>query len=248
MGRIVAGGGHSSRKILRYVVEMSGKEKAHFLFIATPSSDKPEEYAKASMRASDLGCETRPLYLCKRKYTDEQLDELFSWADIIYVCGGDTFRAVEIWKNTGIDRRLRDVFERDSAILCGSSAGGICWFRRGFSDSSRTPEYGKHGWVDGIGIFPDRVFCPHFANRGDAFRQALRDSGEEGMALDNYTAYVYDNGRELFLRRHPEGNISVFTQTGDGLLETVPDSILLEEYYPDDEIPGTPGVREEAGS
>ncbi len=229
MGRIVAIGGLESSRIFRYICEMSHKEKPNFLFIATPSSDDGALYAKISMQVGEFGCEPRPLYLFRRKYSKAQLDEIFSWADIIYVCGGDTFKSIEAWKKFGIDEYLRGVFLRDSAILCGSSAGGICWFKRGMSDSSRTPEYGKHGWVDGIGIFPDLCFCPHFSGRGEVFRQALCDSGEEGIGVDNNAAYVYDNGKESFISCSSTCKLGIFRQQDGNLTITVPEAEILSE-------------------
>ena len=232
MGRIIAFGGHEKVELFRYATEMCGKEKPHFLFVATASEDKLEYYATISQRVSALGCDTRPLYLFRRKYTKQQLDDLFAWSDIIYVCGGDTFKMVNKWKETGVDGRLKQVFENDSAILCGSSAGGICWFRTGFSDASRHPEYPPHGWVDGIGIFPDKVFCPHFSSRRDAFEQALRDSGWEGFGLDNHAAYVYDNGKESFIRYDETCRIVVYTQKDGELCEEEPEALNLSEKYP----------------
>lgn len=235
MGRIVAMGGHERVEFFHYIVDLCGREKPHFLFVATASEDKTEYYAQISMRVSDLGCDTRPLYLFRRKYTKKQLDELFAWSDIIYVCGGDTYKMVHKWQECGVDAYLKKVFEEDSAVLCGSSAGGICWFRRGFSDASRTPEYPPHGWVDGIGIFPDRTFCPHFASRRDAYEQALRDSGEEGFGMADHSAYVYDNGKESFIRYDETCAVVVYTQGPDGLQMTEPEVLNLSEKYPAEE-------------
>lgn len=221
MGRIVAIGGQEHTSIFRYIKEMTHKDNPNFLFIATPSTDNTEYYARISMQVGDLGCETRPLYLFRRKYTKAQLDSIFAWADIIYVCGGDTYKCVETWLKFGIDKYMSRVFVEDSAILCGSSAGGICWFDRGFSDSSRTPEYPPHGWVNGIGLLPG-TFCPHFSSRSDSYRTALSVSGDRGLGLDNDTAYVYDNGRVSFIRAEADRSIVVF----DGKGETTP---VIEE-------------------
>ena len=232
MGRIVAMGGHEKVELFHYIVDFCGKEKPHFLFVATASSDKTEYYADIAQRVGTLGCETRPLYLFRRNYTPAQLDKLFAWADIIYVCGGDTYKMVNKWRETGVDARLKDVFEKDSAVLCGSSAGGICWFKRGFSDSSRTPEYPPHGWVDGIGIFPELTFCPHFVSRRDAYEQALRDSGDEGFGMADHTAYVYDNGKVHFIRFDETCPIVIYTQKGGELCTEEPEALNLSVKYP----------------
>ncbi len=233
MGRIYAIGGHEDERMFRYIVEKSGKSEPHFLFVATASGDRPDYYAQMSLLMSKLGCKNRPFYLIRRGYTENELDEIFSWADIVYLCGGDTYKMIKLFRENGIDRRLKAIFDDDSAILCGASAGGICWFQKGFSDSSRSPIVGKHGWVDGIGIFPDLVFCPHYNSRAEAFEDAVRNEKLEGFGLDNDTAYVYDDGREYFLSLDGNRRIAVYRQTDDGFSVTTPKALVLTEYYPD---------------
>jgi dipeptidase E len=55
-------------------------------------------------------------------------------ADIVLVSGGNTLYAMQRWHLAGITDTLRDCMER-GAVMCGGSAGAICWFDAGHSDS-----------------------------------------------------------------------------------------------------------------
>jgi len=232
MGRIMAIGGKDNAALYEYLIKLAearkaGKRKTHFLFVATASGDRAGYFKKTAGIARPLGCSVKPLYLIRRSYTQEALDRLLAWADVVYVCGGDTLNMIRVWKETGFDLRLREIFDTDSALLAGTSAGGICWFGRGFSDSSPTPEYGPHGWVAGLDFLPGRDFCPHFGSRGKAFKQALKDSHTDGIALSDSTAYLYDNGKESFIKADPLGDIRLFSYKGSRLYGKTPDHIIL---------------------
>ena len=57
------------------------------------------------------------------------------WSDIIYVGGGNTLKMMKVWKKTGVDKMLKQAYEK-GIVLSGLSAGSICWFRWG----ALTPE------------------------------------------------------------------------------------------------------------
>lgn len=76
------------------------------------------------------------VYLClvTESYSEHEVDSLLSWADIIYVGGGDTVFMMQTWKQFGLDEKLKKIYEQDSAVLTGLSAGAICWFNCGHND------------------------------------------------------------------------------------------------------------------
>ena len=114
--------------------------------------------------------------------------------DLIYVCGGDTYLMLEVWKNTGFDKKLKEVYDKDSAVLCGSSAGGMCWFATGYSDCSRKKTNGhSNGFLDCLGIY-DMAFCPHAGSRGADFEEDLPETGLVGLEMEDETAFVDNNG------------------------------------------------------
>ena len=139
MGRIVAiAGGNleSTHKINQYIVALAGREKANLLFIGTASHDAVEYIEVIHTEFESLGCDVKELNLTSEKYTDEEIDELLDQADIIYVGGGDTAFMVNAWREYGLDSKLKKVYLTDRAVLSGISAGAMCWFNCGHSDSS----------------------------------------------------------------------------------------------------------------
>ena len=137
MGRIIAissGDLTTTEAINRYVINMVSGAAKNVLFIGTASGDA-EGYIEA-MKAvfTGLGCDkVRAVELTRKEYSEEKLRELVSWADIIYVGGGDTIFMRNEWKKQGVDVLLREVYEKDSAVLMGISAGAMCWFDSGAS-------------------------------------------------------------------------------------------------------------------
>ena len=54
---------------------------------------------------------------------------------IVAIGGGDTFYMVDVWRKYDLDKKLKEVYLKDTAILAGSSAGAMCWFDCGYSNS-----------------------------------------------------------------------------------------------------------------
>ena len=228
MGRVVAIGGGESEKMFRYIVDMPGNTGKNLLFVGTASGDRGDYYARIADMAQSLGCDVRPLFLTTRNYAEVGLRRLMAWADIIYVCGGDTYKMMQVWREKGFDKRLIEAHREGRILLTGSSAGGICWFRTGFSDSARQrlKEDSPHGWVDGLGIYPE-AFCPHYASRAEAFEEALGDTGLSGFGLEDDTAFVDLNGERYFVRCSPEKHVVVYEKTGSGIVKRDADAIEL---------------------
>jgi dipeptidase E len=113
--------------------------------------------------------------------------------DIVYVGGGNTANLLATWRAHGIDQPLREAWNR-GAILCGVSAGMICWFRDGLTDS-----FGElRPLGDGLG-FIQASACPHYdgeQNRRLAYREAVEQGLAEGYAADDGAALRF-RGTEL---------------------------------------------------
>ena len=88
-----------------------------------------------------------------RSYYDGWKEKLLS-ADVIYVGGGNTKSLMALWRDWGVDKVLKQAYE-NGTIMCGSSAGGICWFEQGCTDS-----IWPLGVVNALG-FLNGSFCPH---------------------------------------------------------------------------------------
>lgn len=206
MGRIVAIGGgdlQSTEKINQYIINLSGADQPNLLFIGTASVDAYEYIESIHRCFEKLNCAVKELSLYKEKYQDHEIDELFSWADIIYVGGGDTRSMIETWKKYQLDEKLKKIYQEDSAVLTGISAGAMCWFYGGHSDSESFS--GKKDWnyifvENMLNIYP-YYLCPHYNEPGrESFDQMMKNKNKKGIALENETAFADINGQIIFLR------------------------------------------------
>src|SRR5262249_40379394 len=119
--------------------------------------------------------------------------ELLGEADIVYVGGGSTANMLAVWRIHGIDTMLLAAHQR-GAVLTGSSAGAICWFEDGVTDSYGTP---LDALRDGLGWLPGS-FCPHYdseAERRPVYRRLVADGTlPGGFAGDDGVAFHFADG------------------------------------------------------
>jgi dipeptidase E len=115
--------------------------------------------------------------------------------DAIYVSGGNTANALAIWRTHGFDRVLREAWEA-GVLLAGWSAGMICWFEGGVTDSFG-PELAA--LQDGLGFLPGSA-CPHFdgePQRRPVYAGLVRDGTlPPGYAADDRVGLLFE-GTEL---------------------------------------------------
>ena len=111
--------------------------------------------------------------------------------DVIYASGGNTINALAIWRAHGVDEILRACWQ-NGVVLSGISAGSLCWFEGGVTDSFRLEEMDP--LLDGLGFLPG-THCPHYD--GEARRRPLYTelvSGgtlAPGVAADDGAALLY---------------------------------------------------------
>jgi len=207
------------------VIELSGKKNPNILYIGTASYDDPGHRQRQGDQFENLGCEVKSLEVSYK--TDPNMADLFKWADVILVSGGNTFFATRRWQALGVDKLIRKA-GTDGKVLTGGSAGAIVWFDGGHSDSMDPASYKnppgpmlnpnltddqlKRSWsyvrTDGLGMLPG-LFCPHYDSTGsngilraDSFTKTLRSHpGEYGIALDNFAAISIENGNYKIVSR-----------------------------------------------
>lgn len=210
MGRIVAIAGgdlNSTEEINKHMIKLTNKPSPNVLFIGTASRDDEDYIEKITTVFNRLGCEVKALCLCSKEYDDMVADELLSRADLIYVGGGDTIFMVDTWKKYGLDKKLKQIFEADSAVLSGLSAGASCWFNCGHSDSEsfQKEDDWSFCWANEMLDIIHIAFCPHYDEEGrDSFDEMLRTKSLPGLAMENNTAFVENNGRQYFIRSSPD--------------------------------------------
>ena len=159
MRQIIAiGGGGFGRsikdlKIEKYIVDQCTKANPNICFIPTATGDD-EGYINNFYKAFDsLNCNTSHINFFKRTIN---LESHIKDQDIIFVGGGNTKSMLAIWREWGLDKLLSESYQKGT-ILSGVSAGAICWFEKGITDSFAE----KLEILDCLG-FVNGVACPHF--------------------------------------------------------------------------------------
>lgn len=189
---------YETKEIDQEIVRLSGKENPKFLFLAhsqIPFGEAAEEnyYNIIKKIYENLGCEVRWLKIEELRKDINRAKDDVEWADIIYEGGGATDYMIKFWKETGFDKVLKQAYE-EGKVMCGISAGAICWFNSGFTDN---PAYmdKKENKVDALD-FIDAYLTPHIQILGklDRVRTSLKYINKVGISLSNCTAIeIIDN-------------------------------------------------------
>lgn len=185
----------------REIIKKSGKRTPRLLFIPTASGDSKiycrNAYDHFGLK---LGCDVRYLMLYDKPDRDEITGKIRE-ADIIYVGGGNTYRMMKLWRRTGVDKLLKEAGERGT-VLSGISAGAICWFKYGLSDSWKfnNPQADSIR-VRGTGMI-DMLLCPHYSTEQDrkfTLMKMMKRTDVPGLALDDCCAVEIEDGRYRIL-------------------------------------------------
>jgi len=187
-----------TRSIDKEIVGLTGKKKPKALLFPTASGDSQLYWDTFSKYYGKiLGCQTEALYLLKEQYTRKQLREKILGSDIIYVGGGNTLRMLKLWRKLGVDKLLIQAGQ-NGTVLSGLSAGAICWFKHGNSDSMKfgPTRSSKLIRIRGLGLI-NLMACPHYdveKSRRPSLKRMIKKRGGIAIALTNCCAIeVIDN-------------------------------------------------------
>jgi peptidase E len=191
----IGGGGFyrdpENLQLEKYVIAQCGAENARVAFVPTASGE-PDHYVASFYTAFlKLGC--RPSVLTFFKRTPDLRSFLLN-QDVIYVGGGNTKSLLAVWRDWGVDTILREAWE-SGVVLTGVSAGAICWFEQGLTDSFSE----RLRPLSCLGFLPGSC-CPHYdgePQRRPAYHQLLA-AGEiaAGVAIEDWTG-VHFKGTEV---------------------------------------------------
>jgi dipeptidase E len=183
---LVAGGGPS--QLDAYVLELSGADRPRVLYLPTPAGDADalivgfyDRFATHA-EASHLKLFGAPDAASWRPHLLQQ--------DVICVSGGNTANALAVWRAHGMDVALREAWE-SGIVLCGGSAGMICWFECSVTDSFG-PDLAP--LRDGLGFLPGSA-CPHYdgeERRRPVYRQLVASGFPGGYAVDDLAAIHFE--------------------------------------------------------
>ena len=191
--RIVACGGRELwyPELIDYVLALAKRERSKVLFLPTASGDSDLYMRLFRFAFGSRPCDLDVLQLFSR--TVDDVDALIRDQDVVIVGGGNTANMLAIWRLHGVDRALRAAYDAGT-VLTGWSAGCICWFEGGTTDSF-TPELGP--LHDGLGFLKGSA-SPHYDSeprRPMVYAREIAAGLAAGIALDDGVAARYDDER-----------------------------------------------------
>ena len=172
------------------MLSFTGVARPRILFLPTAAGDDQwsiERFDAAFGPSSGIDCDSAVLPLFDR--SDDVAGPIGA-ADAIVVAGGNTANLLAIWRLHGIIDHIRAAYDRGT-VLSGWSAGCICWFTDGITDS-----YGPtlRPLGDGLG-FLDGSACPHYdgePTRRPTYLEAIRTRRiVPGYAMDDGVGLLF---------------------------------------------------------
>jgi len=221
--RIIAiGGGEIKNKttleIDRYVAELAkahaGEIRANALFIGTASHDSMpyfNSFRKTYTSVFDIKAEVALMVYGEMNV--DRIAQKIKKADCIYIGGGDTLYMLDKWAELGIDKLLIDAYN-NGTIICGLSAGAICWFKDMYTDYEiMRGKSADYVLKKGLGVL-DGCMCPHFDDREKDFLEALKKGDIKSCyCVENNSAIEFVDG--VFTKSISSGGKAYFI-TCDG--------------------------------
>lgn len=188
---LIAGGGFGTT-FIRYMAQLTGKPRPRICYLPTASADSAQGSLNFYRNCSPLNVEPFVQESFIESLTQTKgWDEVFLAADAILVSGGNTLNQQAIWRAQGIDEVLREAWAR-GIVLGGASAGSLCWFEEGTTDSRP-----KALSVVRCMGFLKGSHCPHYdaeAGRRPLYHQLI-GSGQmkPGYACDNDAGIYFED-------------------------------------------------------
>lgn len=167
-----------------YVLSLTGKLRPRVCFLPTASGDADHYVVRFYREFATDRADASHLTMFRRDRAIESVREHLLSQDLIYVGGGSLLSLIGVWRAHGIDLILREAWEHGT-VLCGPSAGALCWFT-----DSVTAYYGAPERAEGLGLLP-WSFTAHYdtePERRAEFHRLLCGGMRPGFAADDCAA------------------------------------------------------------
>lgn len=193
---VMGGGGFSMEPenplLDLHVLSLAQKARPKICFIGTASGDSANSIQNFYDAFNQLDCV--PTHLSLFKPPTRDLESFILHQDLIYVGGGNTKNLLSLWKEWNVDQFLKKA-NANGTVLAGLSAGMICWFEQGVTDSYGQ---GQLDLISGLGFLKGSA-CPHFdgeVNRRPFYTHAVQNHLTlGGLALDDGAGALFINGK-----------------------------------------------------
>jgi len=200
----------------QYIVAQSHTVNPRVCFIPTASAESADYILKFYDAFIRLGCQ--PAHLSLFHLPSQDLESYLLDQHILYVGGGNTRSMLALWREWHLDHILKLAWEQ-GVILAGISAGAICWFEQGVTDSLP----GELSAMDCLG-FLEGSCCPHYDSepgRRSTYQSLVaKGSIRPGIALeDGVAAHFVNDHVEHYISSRPEAYAYHVERTGSQVEE-----------------------------
>jgi dipeptidase E len=176
-----------------YVLGLCRAERPRVCFLPSASGDADHYIVRFYRAFAGHRCEASHISLFRREQGPDDLRRHLLSQDLIYVGGGSVISLLGVWRAHGIDAILREAWEA-GVILCGLSAGSLCWFAEAVTGFHGAPQR-----LEGLGLLPFSN-CVHYepgSERRTAYHSFLREGMRPGYAAEDGAA-LHFRGEELW--------------------------------------------------
>lgn len=203
--------------LLRYAAELSGKTSPRICVLNTAAGDEPGGFLRIYSSLAGLPSRVSHLQLFPLPNVADPADLLLS-QDVIFSGGGSVANMLAVWRVHGLDQILRRAWEA-GIVLSGVSAGAICWFTGGTTDS-----FGAlRPFTDGLGFLAGS-YCPHYDSepgRRPLYQGLVADGSlPAGIACDDgAAAHCVDDALAEIVADRPSAAGYLVERSGDGAMK-----------------------------
>ena len=212
------GGSPGQGIIEQYILNQTRKKRPKICFIPTATGDNEAYKVNFYSTFTKLNCEPTHLDFFKRT---PDLKKLILNQDVIFVGGGNTKSMLAVWKEWKLDKILKEAY-RNGVVMSGVSAGAICWFQNGITDS----------WASELKIMPCLNFvrgtcCPHYDEEPERkpFVKNLLDRKKVKKI------YAVDGGVALHIKNEENFKSVVFRKTKSSYAVSLERKNLIEKSF-----------------
>jgi dipeptidase E len=193
--QIVGFGGHQVgapeyRALEDWLLGLTRKERPRVLFVPTATAESRDYVVHAFDAFAERADVT---HLDFFPWPPHELRDFVLGHDLVYVGGGNTANMLAIWREHGMDEIVREAWHA-GVVLAGVSAGMICWFEGGVTDSFG-PQLEA---MECLGLIPGSA-CPHYDGeelRRPRYHELVAGGFPGGWAADDGVALHFE-GWEL---------------------------------------------------
>jgi dipeptidase E len=175
-----------------YLLGLVARPRPRVCFLPSASGDADHYVVRFYRHFGGERCEASHISLFRREHGVEDMRAHLLAQDVVYVGGGSVISLLGVWRAHGLDEILREAWEA-GVVLCGLSAGSLCWFTEGVTAFHGAPQR-----VEGLGLLPfsNTVHYDGEPDRREAFHGFVAAGMTGGFAADDGAA-LHFTGTEL---------------------------------------------------